>query len=132
MKKLTLVIIYFSVVLCSYSQKTGKNLSLIPEPVSMVYNTGENFILPSKIIVVIPKNEAVKKTAERFVQQLTTATGYAVTIKEGTTALPKSIFFSLTNDKTIPKEGYRLKTTESGTTLTANEPAGIFYGVINH
>ena len=130
MKKLTLVISFFSVVLCSYSQRTGRmSVSLIPEPVSMVYSAGENFILPAKLTVVIPKNEAVKKTVERFVQQLTTATGYDVTIKEGTTALPKSIFFSLTNDKTIPKEGYRLKTTASVITLTANEPAGIFYGV---
>lgn len=129
MKKLTLIISFFSVVTYSYSQKNGRNISLIPVPVSMVYGDGENFILPSKFTVIIPKNEAVKKTAERFVQQLTTATGYAVTINEGTTALPKSIFFSLTNDKTIPKEGYRLKTTASGATLTANEPAGIFYGV---
>jgi hexosaminidase len=130
MKKLTLIFSFFSVVLCSYGQRTGRmSVSLIPEPVSMVYGDGENFILPANLIVVIPKNEAVKKTAERFVQQLTTATGYAVTIKEGTSALPQSIFFSLTNDKTIPKEGYRLKTTASGTTLTANKPAGIFYGV---
>jgi hypothetical protein len=74
MKKFTLVISFFSVVLCSYGQRTGRiSVSLIPEPVSMVYSTGENFILPAKLIVVIPKNVAVK-TAERFVQQLT-ATG---------------------------------------------------------
>jgi hexosaminidase len=128
MKKLILAITFASFVVCSFSQATAK-ISLIPEPVSLVYGDKANYILPAKAFVIIPQNEEVKKIVDLFVQQLKTATGYFFTIKEGATARPMSIFFSLVNDKSIPKEGYRLKTTATGITLTANEPAGIFYGV---
>lgn len=40
-----------------------------------------------------------------------------------------SIFFSLSADNNLPKEGYNLKVTNNGVTLSAKEPAGIFYGV---
>jgi hexosaminidase len=50
-------------------------------------------------------------------------------VKDGKILLPKSILLSLTNDTGLPKEGYRLKVTATGISLTATEPAGIFYGV---
>jgi hexosaminidase len=35
----------------------------------------------------------------------------------------------LVNDKSIRKDGYRLKVTTGGVSLSANEPSGIFYGI---
>ena len=128
MKKLLIVITLASFAVCCFSQ-TKTKAYLIPEPVSLVYGNDSTFFLPQKAVIITPKNEEVKKIVGDFVKQVKTATGYFFTTKEGTTASPRSIFFSLVNDKTIPKEGYRLKTSATGITLTANEPAGIFYGV---
>lgn len=128
MKKILIVITLASFAVCCFSQ-TKTKAYLIPEPVSLVYGNDSTFFLPQKAVIITPKNEEVKKIVGDFVKQVKTATGYFFTTKEGTTASPRSIFFSLVNDKTIPKEGYRLKTSATGITLTANEPAGIFYGV---
>ena len=128
MKKIFIVITLASFAVCCFSQ-TKTKAYLIPEPVSLVYGNDSTFFLPQKAVIITPKNEEVKKIVGDFVKQVKTATGYFFTTKEGTTASPRSIFFSLVNDKTIPKEGYRLKTSATGITLTANEPAGIFYGV---
>ncbi len=128
MKKIVFVITLVSFAACSFSQTTAK-VYLIPEPFSMVYGNDPTFFLPQKAVIIIPKNEEVKKIVGDFVKQIKKATGYFFTTKEGTIASPRSIFFSLVNDKTIPKEGYRLKTSATGISVTANEPAGIFYGV---
>ena len=80
-------------------------------------------------LFIDPNNEEVKKIASLFAAQITPPTGYKTTIKAGNSPLPKSILFLLTTDKTIADEGYKLKVTSAGITLTARKPAGIFYGV---
>ena len=72
MKKIVLVITFVSFVVCSFSQTTAK-IYLIPEPVSMVYGNDSTFFLPQKAVVIIPKNEEVKKIVGAFVKQLKTA-----------------------------------------------------------
>lgn len=124
---LTIVIFLFSPV---YSQKAGRKneiISIIPQPVSVTQGKG-SFTLPYNIVIITPKNEEVKRTAQHLSKQIRTVTNQ-VNIKEGTTVSPKSIFLSLSANKNIPKDGYQLKITTSGVTLTANEPSGIFYGV---
>lgn len=44
-------------------------------------------------------------------------------------ARANSIALAIVNDKSIPKEGYRLQVSASGISLNATSPAGIFYGV---
>lgn len=124
---LTIVIFLFSPV---YSQKAGRKneiISIIPQPVSVTQGKG-SFTLPYNIVIITPKNEEVKRTAQHLSKQIRTVTNQ-VNIKEGTTVSPKSIFLSLSANKNIPKDGYQLKITTSGVTLIANEPSGIFYGV---
>src|SRR6185503_8572419 len=55
--------------------------------------------------------------------------GNPVAVREGNGATSKSIFLSLSSDKSIPKEGYRLRVASDGVSITASDPAGIFYGV---
>jgi hexosaminidase len=131
MKKLLFFTLLLMLVQESNSQRTTKRrIALIPQPVSLVENEKQApYILPSFINILIPNNEEVKKIAQQLAIQLATPTGYKTTIKEGKTLLPKSILLSLANVTGMPKEGYQLKVTAAGITLTANEPAGIFYGV---
>ena len=103
-----------------------KNM-LIPQPVSVV-SGNDYFVLPYNVVIITPKNEEVKKIAAELSKKLNTAANN-IRVKEGIVAAPKSILLSLSNDNSIPKEGYRLKVTTTGITLIAREPAGIFYGV---
>ncbi|MDZ4793130.1 MAG: family 20 glycosylhydrolase [Bacteroidota bacterium] len=118
------------VVLCSTQAQRAagpwKN-TLIPQPASVTVVKG-SLKLPYYLFIIIPKNTEVKKIADDLALTLAN-TANDVKVKQGVTATPGSIFISLVNDKTIPKEGYRLIVTAKGISITANEPAGIFYGV---
>lgn len=127
MKKTVLFISLIACTLYSYSQEKPRQIALIPLPVSLVQGTGF-FEIPGQLTIITGNNEEVKKIAGILRERLT-ATGFKVENKEGTSAPDKSILLSLTNDKSIPKEGYRLKVTTSGISILASEPAGIFYGV---
>ena len=131
MKKVLLLAVLIALFIDSNAQRRAtRRIALIPQPVSIVENNkAGNFILPSTITIIVPNNEEVKKIASLFAAQITPPTGYKTTIKAGNSPLPKSILFLLTTDKTIADEGYKLKVTSAGITLTARKPAGIFYGV---
>jgi hexosaminidase len=111
----------------STKQTASWNSTLIPQPASIIKTEGY-FTLSNNISIVVTKNEALKKIALQLAQQLNTATN-KITVKEADAATAKSIFLLLTNDKSIPAEGYRLKVTATGITITAQKPAGIFYGI---
>lgn len=129
MKKLLCFCLLLPAFMPVFAQRTiapWKN-NLVPQPASIT--TGNGFLeLPYDLKIYVPKNEEVKKIAERLKVSLNN-TANNVQVKEGATATAKSILLSLQTDKTIPKEGYRLKVTGNGIAITANEPAGIFYGV---
>ena len=134
MKKIFVLITFFVFAVTTvHAQKAGSRRAapwkntLIPQPVSIVVGLG-SLELPYYLFIITPKNPDVKRIADNLAVTLSN-TANDVKVKEGTVATAKSIFLSLTPDKTIPKEGYRLKVTASGITITANEPAGIFYGV---
>ncbi|MEO7923418.1 MAG: family 20 glycosylhydrolase [Chitinophagaceae bacterium] len=131
MKRSLLIITLLFSVLSAYNQRAGRpGISLVPQPVSIVRQAGNNsFRLPTTLSLIIPKNAATKQIAEQFSNQLSVATGYKVTLKEGTSGVAGAIYFALSEDKTIHDEGYRLKVTQKGVTLVARKPAGIFYGI---
>ncbi len=129
MKKILLFICIHFNLIASHAQRSAANWknTLIPQPASIVIEKGY-LELPYNLFIITSKNAELKKIADNLAATLSN-TSNVVKVKEGTVAAPKSIFLSLTPDKTIPKEGYRLKVTVNGITITANEPAGIFYGV---
>ena len=121
---ITLIILFFN----SYSQRSARSIYLIPQPVSLTEGNG-SFIVKMNLSIIVPKNDEVKKIADQFSKQVSLATGYKINSKEGTVAVTNSILLTLSADKTIPDEGYRLKVSKTGITLTAKKPAGIFYGI---
>ena len=127
MKKLFLFTSLVLSFIIAYSQQKSM-ISVIPEPVSMVAGTGR-FNLPADLTIVTGSNAEVKRIAGLLSTTITTATGNHATIKEGSGSTSKSIFLSLSSDKSIPKEGYRLKVAADGVSIIASDPAGIFYGV---
>lgn len=129
MKKTFFPFILTLVFMNAFSQSASK-IALIPQPASLVVNEKQpGFNLTAATVLVVPDNAEVKKAVALFAKQIETPTGYKLKTIVGGNALPKSIFFSLSNDASIPDEGYKLKTTASGITLTAKNAAGIFYGI---
>lgn len=112
-------------------QNPGDNLSLIPEPVSAVKQKG-NYKFQNKISVTSTNQSAeVKNIMELLKTKLSVATGLPVSVQSGN--MDKSdISFSINKNLNaeIGKEGYQLMVTAAnGVMISANEPAGLFYGV---
>ena len=100
---------------------------LIPIPVSVTVGSGY-LELPYDLFIITPNNKEIKQIANRLAFTIGNMAN-DVKVKTDIVASPKSIFLLLSNDKTIPKEGYRLKVTNQNITITANESTGIFYGI---
>jgi hexosaminidase len=125
MKKLTLLgLLAFSLIFAR-AQKSEKPLSIIPEPVSMTRAVGY-YTLPAIIRVSIPALPELKETTADILSKLA-ATGKKVSL---TTAKNATIRFELTriHDMELHEEGYRLTVKSTGIVITANKPAGLFYG----
>jgi hexosaminidase len=100
-------------------------VSIIPEPVSLQQKGGTyNF----KNGITIGADASVKKIAESLKDKLT-VTGLPVTIASSNEKADISLSLNKTSNATIGKEGYQLISSGSGISITANEPAGLFYGV---
>jgi hexosaminidase len=102
--------------------------SIIPEPVQMVQNAGV-FVLPSTITIEAPILPAVKPTLDMLQQRLTVATGYKVLFGNEMSSAIIKLSLNKTADATIGNEGYRLNITTANIVISANQPAGLFYGV---
>jgi hexosaminidase len=120
-----LVITFFiAIALPSFSQ-----VSIIPEPVSLQQKEGVYNLKTQIVIEEGSTNLAVKKIADGLKEKLS-VTGLPVSI--ASSAEKADIHFALnkTANNTIGKEGYQLTVSaNNGVTITANEPAGLFYGV---
>jgi hexosaminidase len=130
MKKILLLTTAVWITFCTAAQSSSTaGLSLIPEPVSILKNSGL-FTLPAAVTLVTNGSADLSSIAKGLAARITTATGYKVMIQGAGKILPKNaIHLSIVADASIPKEGYRLKVTPTGISLAATEPAGIFYGV---
>ena len=122
--RIFVVITFLSITSSSFSQ-----VSIIPEPVSLQQKEGV-YNLKTKIVIEEGStNLAVKRIADWLKEKLT-VTGLPVLV--ASSAEKADVHFSLnkTENSTIGKEGYQLNVSaNNGVTITANEPAGLFYGV---
>ncbi len=118
------------VVFCVTSFCQDKTVSgrLIPLPVSIKEGNG-NFILNNKTdIHVISADPAVSRVANYLAEKLKT-TGLSVSVIKTTTQAGNSIILSIINDASLGSEGYKLDVTSNSVKISANKPAGIFYGM---
>jgi len=132
MKNLLLIAVSTLLFITAQSQdkRTPKpTTSIIPQPVSILQGEGF-FVLPSKISIVVSNDRDLIPIQQMLNQRLSTIAGkQVVNVISAKLVAATTIFLSLSSDKTILKDGYRLKVTTNGITLSANTAAGIFYGV---
>lgn len=128
MKKTILLLFAVFAIGLSFGQTGKPSIAIIPQPVSMVIGSG-SFKLPASLSIVTDNNPEIKRIAGFLSNIITAATGNPVTVKEGSGSTSQSIFLYVIGDKSIPKEGYRLRVENQGVSITAGDPAGLFYGV---
>ena len=104
---------------------------LIPQPAS-VTATGSSFTLtPQTVIYTTGSSDELSKVGEHLSRYLTPATGFQLPV-ETTEAPPEPghIYLTLTaEDSELGEEGYELTVTEEQVRLTAQQPAGLFWGL---
>ena len=124
MKKIVILLSCVFILLNGFAQE---NISIIPEPAKINKGQG-HFILPSVITVSAGDNQELKTALTDMTERLTIPTGYHVTMTNAGSAVIHIVLNKTANPE-IGDEGYQLTVTTKKVTITANQPAGIFYGV---
>ncbi|NGM61102.1 family 20 glycosylhydrolase [Sphingobacterium sp. SGG-5] len=101
-------------------------VSIIPEPVAMQQLSG-SFELPANIGVALPDGD-LGHTFDLLRSKITTAWGYTVS---KTNSAKAHIVLSLNSAENgqLGEEGYALAVEKDKVNISANTPAGLFYGV---
>src|SRR5450759_2326573 len=123
MKKLVFLLLFFSFAMV-YGQKPA--IQLIPQPVEIQQSDG-SFALIKTSTIGFDSQES-RKIAEMLCQKLNLSTGFSFKPQEDKAG---SIQFNLNKVPVtqIGKEGYTLVSSPKGVVISANAPAGLFYGM---
>ncbi|MGC4034595.1 MAG: family 20 glycosylhydrolase [Chitinophagaceae bacterium] len=103
--------------------------ALIPQPVSMVEKTGSFTLKNNFSISVSGKDNDAVNVAKQLSAALATPTGYKGTVKENSTGGNIQLMLLSSTDNSIGHEGYKLSVSSGSVKISANKPAGLFYGM---
>lgn len=121
--------VLFSQMACTPTNLSKENV--IPKPVSVV-TTGDSFDLTDQTdIYVQGESDGLLQIGQYLADKLNPSTSLAIGVKT-TSEIPASgnIYLALSeNDAELGDEGYELTITDKLVKVTANKPAGLFYGV---
>lgn len=127
MKKLILSILLSLFVLSSFGQNANSDITIIPEPVSIM-KKGGNFVLPETVTLSTPKTEDMGFVNEMLVKRLSAATGRTVELKHNNNASSIVLSLNKKKDNSLGDEGYKLIVSEKQIQITANKSVGLLYG----
>lgn len=131
MKRLIIAIALFVMFSTAIGQDNNNRISVIPIPVSVETGNGNFTLTTAAKIEVSSTNADVKKVADSLSKKISIASGLSISVNSvGNSSADSGVIrLSLINDKVIGKEGYKLNVTPQIITISANTPAGLFYGV---
>ncbi len=117
---------FITAILCllpmmSYAQN---QVNLIPKPQKLVINQG-SFLINENSVIITPD----KFAGEYLQQRINSATGYNIPVLKSGSQQENYIKFDISENKEIPKEGYKLSVTSTGILVEASHKAGAFYAV---
>jgi hexosaminidase len=110
---------------CSMAQK--KNISIIPEPVSVKEGDG-TFRLTGETNIEV-SSSALSGLGKYLSEKLAPATGFSLKVNTVSLFSNNSIQLRLSGKAATNKEAYDLLVTPAAITITADSTAGIFYGI---
>ncbi|MEJ7769557.1 MAG: family 20 glycosylhydrolase [Chitinophagaceae bacterium] len=127
MKKNFVLFCFCVINTVSYCQTNENAFAIIPEPVKITAKPGR-FILPQKISISASAEPEIKQVTDLLKNRLSTSSGTQITIDNRPDA-DISLVINKTIDASIGNEGYRLSVTTRNIAISANRPAGLFYGM---
>ena len=130
MKKIPIAVLAILTAVLSFGQKAGRPLSVIPIPVSVQGGNGNFTLTKSAAIETRTNNADAKRVAGFLAKKLSDPTGFAMPVRSGVSSNSNgNISITLNNDTTLGNEGYTLQVSPHIVSLSANKPAGLFYGM---
>ncbi|MFM9020233.1 MAG: beta-N-acetylhexosaminidase [Sediminibacterium sp.] len=102
-------------------------IAIIPEPVSLQKGKG-SFTLPGQISIAAPATTEAGWVVRTFSERWQQATGNTV-VRTNTANANIRFVNAKSSDNSLGKEGYRLIVDQKGIEISAQTPAGWFYGV---
>ncbi|WP_093825080.1 beta-N-acetylhexosaminidase [Spirosoma endophyticum] len=111
---------------CITMARAQSPIQLIPQPVSVQPQTGV-FTLTKSTTINYDQADG-KAVADMLSQQLNVPTGFGFVAKPGK-AGKIQLNLNTTSNAQLGSEGYTLDASPKGVTITANRPAGLFYGI---
>ena len=129
MKKIFCLLALYALMTPLFSQE---KISIIPQPVEI--KTGEGYFVlnPSSSISLSSAEAELNRLGEYASAALSRATGFKMPVRAGgvMTNNMGNILFQINKDidPVIGEEGYRLKISQGLITISANKPAGLYYG----
>jgi len=105
--------------------------SLIPKPVSVTPTSGSFTLTNDTQILIKPANQELIFIGDYLAGKLRSSTGYALPVTPDTGVNePGNLYLSINDaDPSLGAEGYLLTITPDRVSLTASQPAGLFWGV---
>lgn len=110
-----------------FGQTDKVAISIIPQPVLLVKNQGY-FVLPKNIVVDAGSNPRLMPVLAVLKSRLA-GTGRYIVEKRSSLSATIRLVLTLKTDTAIGNEGYHLNVNPKSIVITANQPAGLFYGV---
>jgi hexosaminidase len=104
-------------------------IAVIPEPVSLVEKTGVFTLKDSVVINIAGSNKDAVKAADYLSKFITRATGFKTIVQNNGIAAAINLTIPALKDKELGAEGYQLIVSPKSVSISANEAAGLFYGV---
>jgi hexosaminidase len=126
------VILYFSCSTLGLKSQGESAVNVIPRPMSAQLGDGQFILTPQTKILIENENPAVHEVAAFFARQVEKSTGFKLVLENSalTQAAPGTILLTTKNAAVkLGVEGYALTANSSHVTLSAPQPAGLFYGI---
>ena len=127
MNKFFILICFILISSNSYSQANSTEISIIPEPVTVIKNPG-HFILPSQVFIQALKSSELDQVIVFLNERLSIPTGSKVTVVKNPSSTANIKLILNKENPILGNEGYKLTVTPTQIVIIANEPAGLFYG----
>lgn len=131
MRKNLLLLLFITIALhISAQEQLNVKELLTPAPVSVVQGSGF-FTLHPNTHILSPSNPDAIRVAHFLADKIHKSTGWLLKVSEKKPVSPveNEIQFSLSNDATLGNEGYHLNVSTGRVLISANKPAGLFYGL---
>jgi len=119
---------YFFISCKAFSQTFTPDFSIIPKPVEMHKGTG-HFTLPKNIVIHSSTVPELAQTLVYLKEHLSVPTGFHISSAGSPENASVKLLINSLIDHKLGSEGYHLSVTTSHVIITANQPAGLFYGV---